>query len=323
MFWHNKLEWNRRNPKPALAWWTQQRTGTASGAQRCVVMLLQMAASFHKSYHPTNHIFWPMSFGDQNLITILETQIIISTGLWSNHSTNPLRLSTCLSTCLSTSLYIIPSSTSLNKKSRNNRSLNISSLNISSGLQRSSGACCKPRIYSPTTQSSWQHLPIKSIHQHFGRNTKTVHSSVPTLTLLGLQILISPMSNWTLVAVKDTLRIKICTIVLYRIVLYCIVLYCIVLYCIVWLDMTTYDEVSHIILGRTLFWQFQMLANKQSKSCEGPVVASQALNNSQHLSTRFLTSWFLRIQSKKCNNRKQTFHDVCEGPLVVGSVNCS
>ena len=70
-----------------------------------------------------------------------------------------------------------------------------------------------------------------------------------------------------------------------------------------------------------------MLANKQSKSCEGPVVASQALNNSQqlsatlnnsqHLSTRFPMSWFLRIQSKKCNNRKQTFH-VCEGPLVVG-----
>ena len=98
------------------------------------------------------------------------------------------------------------------------------------GCRGSSGACCKPRIYSPTTQSSWQHLPIKSIHQHYGRNTKTVHSSVPTLTLLGLQILISPMSNWTLVAVKDTLRIKICTIVLYRIVLYCTVLYCIVLY---------------------------------------------------------------------------------------------
>ena len=80
---------------------------------------------------------------------------------------------------------------------------------------------------------------------------------------------------------------------------------------VVWLDMTRYDEVWRIILGRTLFWQFEMLANKQSKSCEGPVVASQALNNSQHLSTRFLTSWFLRIQSKKCNNRKQTFHDVC------------
>ena len=74
---------------------------------------------------------------------------------------------------------------------------------------------------------------------------------------------------------------------------------------------------------------YEMLANKQSKSCEGPVVASQALNNSQqlsatlnnsqHLSTRFPMSWFLRIQSKKCNNRKQTFH-VCEGPLVVGSV---
>ena len=97
----------------------------------------------------------------------------------------------------------------------------------------------------------------------------------------------------------------------------------------VWLDMTRYDEIWHIIVGRTLFWQFEMLANKQSKSCEGPVVASQALNNSQqlsatlnnsqHLSTRFPMSWFLRIQSKKCNNRKQTFH-VCEGPLVVGSV---
>ena len=41
---------------------------------------------------------------------------------------------------------------------------------------------------------------------------------------------------------------------------------------------------------------------------------------SQHLSTRFPMPWFLRIQSKKYNNRKQTFHVFCEGPLVVGSV---
>ena len=205
-------------------------------------MLLQMAASFHKSYHPTDHFFCPMSFGDQNLITILETQIIISTGLWSNHSTNPLRLSTCLSTCLSTSLYIIPSSTSLNISQQKIPQQQVSQHIISQHIIRAAeevvglvvnlestalplnppGNTCPLRAFTSISAATW-----------VLRSTKTVHPSVPTLTLLGLQILISPMSNWTLVAVKDTLRIKICTIVLYRIVLYCIVLYCIVLYCIV------------------------------------------------------------------------------------------
>ena len=90
------------------------------------------------------------------------------------------------------------------------------------------------------------------------RSTKTVHSSVPTLTLLGLQILVSPMSactspwflksstNWTFVAVKDTLRIKICTIALYCfIVLCCILLYCIVISCIVLYSIVLYCIVLY------------------------------------------------------------------------------
>ena len=72
------------------------------------------------------------------------------------------------------------------------------------------GNTCPLRAFTSISAATW-----------VLRSTKTVHPSVPTLTLLGLQILISPMSactspwflksstNWTFVAVKDTLRINI------------------------------------------------------------------------------------------------------------------
>ena len=87
----------------------------------------------------------------------------------------------------------------------------------------------------------------------------------------------------------------------------------------VWWNMTHYCWQNTILTIWDAGKQTVKILRRSSGSKSSSQQLSTTLNNSQHLSTRFLMSWFLRIQSKKCNNRKQTFH-VCEGSLVVGSV---